>query len=185
MTSDEIILSAASLVGGAIIAVVYDLIKEKHKFRKEFENNNSIDLSGDDWVAAWQTSVDHKENCNTEKLKMRQRGGVVQVINASVSPENPKGGYLWKGQLQFFQGRDLMGWYFAEKEENSTSKGMIYLTYNAPHKLFVGKWVGCSYDGPLVSGFVVISKSRETSFSRLSELITKHPHTNPIITYTM
>ena len=81
---------------------------------------------------------------------------------------------MWEGQLQFFNGKTLMGWYFPLIQENITSKGIMFLTYQSAKQVFWGKWVGSSYDGDLSNGFVVISKDRGRSLELLKEVISKH-----------
>lgn len=166
-------------VFGAVIGVVIDRLfrkfEEKRKFKKELEDNNFIDVSGKDWFAAWQTSIEGRENINTEPMEMTQKGNTVKMKNTARAKENPKGAYLWEGQMSFFQGRNLMGWYFPKQEENNVSKGIMYFAYHSQSKVFYGRWVGCAYDGELVSGFVVISKNRAHSIELLTTLISAHP----------
>src|SRR5437870_3861570 len=106
-------------VGGFVLAILWDLAKDEVRFRRELKQNDHIDLSGEDWVAAWQTSVKGKEVLNTEELIIAQKGGIVNMRNKAISPENRIAGYMWRGRLQLYQGRDLMGHYFAEKRENN------------------------------------------------------------------
>ena len=171
--------------GGFLLAVVWDLAKDHCRFRRELKENDNINVSGEDWVAAWQTSVDGKEVINTEQLVLKQKGGLIKMHNKAASPENPKAGFKWAGQSQFYQGRDLMGHYFAEKSENNTAKGMLYFHYNSARKEFVGRWVGCSYDGPLMSGFGVITKKKEKALALLQEALRAHPDKVPIIPYAV
>lgn len=175
ITTSAIILSLGSAVFGVLLRYAFEVAREKYRFKRELEDNNFIDVTGDDWHAAWQTAVEKQVLVNTEKLCMRQKGKVVKVWNTEKSPENPKGGYRWESQLQFFQGRVLMGWYFPLKAENITSKGIMFLCYHSAKKTFYGKWVGSAYDGDLANGFMVISKDRSTSRSELDKLMTAHP----------
>jgi hypothetical protein len=176
--------NALFTLGGFALALVWDLAKDQYRFRRELKENDNIRLSGD-WVAAWQTSVDGKEVLNTEDLIIKQKGGVIKMHNKAASPENEKAGYKWQGRLQFYQGRDLMGHYCADRAENNTAKGMMYFHFNSARKEFVGRWVGCSYDGPLLCGFGVIAKDKARSLELLQELIKVHPDKVPIISYAM
>ena len=181
---NEVTLNAIFTTAGFGLAVLYDLLKDEYRFSRELRKNNEIVLTGEDWIAAWQTSVDGEEVINTEEIVIKQKGGLVKISNKAKSPENPKGGYRWTGQLQFYQGRDLMGHYFAEKEEQNTNKGIMYFCYQSAKRELVGRWVGNSYDGPLLSGFCVISKHRDQSITRLKELLKVHPDKVPIISYS-
>lgn len=161
---------------GALISLLIQYFIGKFKFRQELKDNNNINISGDDWFAAWQTSVNKEEIINTERLIITQKGNTVKIKNSEKSPENPIGGYLWKGQSKLYFGRDLMGWYNALKSENNTSKGIMFFCYNSPKKIFIGKWIGSSYDGPLSTGFGVISKDRKKSVDLLKNILSKHKH---------
>lgn len=185
LVESDIIIAIFSALLGGIVSYLIQKLSEKQKFKLELESNNNIDITGDDWIAAWQTSVNNKEILNTENLSLLQKGGTVRIRNKEKSPENPEGGYLWKGQLQFYYGRDLMGWYFPIEEENNTSKGIMFLHYNSAQKVFYGKWVGSAYDSPLSSGYVVITKERIRSITKLKEIIKKHPTDVSIINQTI
>jgi hypothetical protein len=165
---------------GAVISKLFDYFLTKRKFKRELQDNNNIDITGE-WFAAWQTSVENTDNLNTERLSIVQRGQTVKMKNLEKAPENPKGGYFWEGQLQFFHGRSLMGWYMPVTTENLTSKGIVFLSYQSTKKIFYGKWVGTSYDGELSNGFVVISKERDRSMALLRDLVSKHPEKVNII----
>lgn len=78
-----------------------------------------------------------------------------------------------------------MGHYFSNQEEQNTNKGMMYFCYQSAKKEFVGRWVGASYDGPLLSGFAVISKSKQQALLRLNELVAAHPGKVPIVSYAI
>lgn len=178
--------SLPPMLGAAVgigIKYLYDFYAEKRKFKKELEDNNNIDVTGE-WYVAWQTSVDGEEIVNTENLRIEQKGKTIKLWNTEKSPENPKAGYFWEGQMQFFQGRNVMGWYFPKKEENNASKGIIYMTFISPRKLFIGKWVGTAYDGEIVTGYVVIKKDRASAKQELEMFIKKHPQDIRLISYT-
>lgn len=163
---------------GAVVGVglkyFYDGWAEKRKFKRELEDNNDIDVSGE-WCAAWQTSVDGSALVNCEAILIVQKGKTVQICNTEKSPDNPIAGYLWEGQLQFYQGKNLMGWYLPKKEENNSSKGIMYMTYFSPQKKFIGQWVGSAYDGDLMAGYVVIKKDRKDARAELEAFIKAHP----------
>lgn len=173
----------AGAVVGVALKYVYDRWAERRKFKRELEDNNNIEVSGE-WCAAWQTSVDGKELINCEAIRLEQRGKTVRIWNTERSPDNPKAGYLWEGQLQFFQGRNLMGWYFPKKEENNSSKGIMYMTYLSPQRKFVGQWVGSAYDGELVTGYVIVKKDRSAARQDLEAFIAAHPQHLRLIYHT-
>jgi len=184
-TSYSILLAIGTTVGGFFLRLLYDVLREKYRFRKELRDNNSIDVTASDWYAAWQTSVDNKILLNTERLSMKQKGNVVKLRNLERSPENPEGGYLWEAKMNFYHGKFLMGWYFPLSEENNTSKGIMFMTYHSASKTFYGMWVGCAYDGDLACGFVTVTKDRKKSRDKLEKIISLHPHSVNIISTRM
>ena len=181
----DLITFLPPLVGaafGVFLKFGYDRWAEKRRFKRELEDNNDIDVSGE-WCAAWQTSVNGQELINCETIKIEQKGKTLRIWNTEKSPENPIAGYLWEGQLQFFQGRNVMGWYFPKKLENNTSKGIMYMAYLSQQKKFVGQWVGSAYDGELVAGFVVIKKDRSEARKQLEAFIAAHPEQHVRLLY--
>lgn len=185
MTVSEIVLGAAWMVGGVLLTLACEAIREKYRFRRELKQNNYFDLSGYDWFAAWQTSVGHQELINTEEIIIEQKGALVKIHNREKSRENPKGGYRWVSQMRFYFGRDLMGEYFSVPEEQNALKGIMYFNYDSAKKRLIGRWVGSSYDSPLSSGFGVISKNKAEAVETLKQLIKNHPDKVPIITISM
>jgi hypothetical protein len=175
------IISTGSAVVGILLGWRFGIAhKQRAESRRELErrnkalaDNNNVDVTGE-WYVAWQASVERMQCINTERLEMKQLGQDVMVRNLERAPENLKGGYLWSAEMQFFQGRYLMGWYFPLPTERTTSKGIMFFSYHAAQRLFYGKWVGASYDGDLCNGFAVISNDRERSKAELLKLLKIH-----------
>lgn len=167
----DVVIGALFLVLGIALSTVGSGLVSFWRKRREIAENQRIDLSGDNWFAAWETSVNGEIKINTESLTISQSGAHVWMKNTEPSPENPEGGYLWKGQLLFSHGESLMGWYYPLKKENITSRGIMYYTYDSQRHFFVGQWVGKSYDGNLCRGFSCIAKSRDRARSGLLKLI--------------
>ena len=171
-------LAVASLVAGVALTELVHVIKRWLTRSKEVRENQHIDLSGSDWIAAWQASADDIELINTEEITIEQSGASVWMSNKEKSPENPKGGYKWQGKLEFSHGETLMGDYYPVREENLTAKGIMFFSYDASRRMFLGKWVGKAIDGVLCNGFVAIAKSREAAIENVKGLIEraeKHP----------
>ena len=174
ITLDVVILTVGGAIFGFLLQIVYSAIKRKTTIQREFKDNDSINVTGD-WYAVWQTMVNTKEVINSENTKMLQKGKTVKFYNTEKSPENLKGGYLWEAEMQFYHGRSLMGWYFPKKEENNSSKGIMYFFYSSQRKIFLGKWIGAGYDGDLMSGLVVVAKDREKAKRLLTKLSAHYP----------
>ena len=178
LASRPVLLAIITLIIGFVTSVARRLIADRLEQRKAYRDNLNIRLDGDDWVAIWQAAADGEVILNSEDISMSQRGDRVLMKNAQISPENPKGGYLWDADLRFTQGENLMGWYYPRKGQNICQRGIMFLCYDASRKLFLGRWAGKAIDGPLANGFVAIAKSKdlaETAMNRLIAEARKHP----------
>lgn len=182
MTVSQFLPSIFGALFGFLIKYFYDQYAEGRRFKRELEDNNHVEVSGE-WYAAWETSIDGAVLVNTEHLQLIQKGKTIRMWNTQRSPENPKGAYLWTAQLQFFQGRSVMGWFLAKPEERNTSKGIMYLCYFSQRRIFYGQWIGAAYDGELVCGFAVIAKDRSTARAELEAFIARHPRDVLLISY--
>ena len=70
------------------------------------------------------------------------------------------GGYLWRGELRLWDNEILMGWY-AATDGAVRSKGTMYFVLH-PHGLpLLGRWVGLSYDGKIVTGWAAIATAED------------------------
>ena len=178
LEGNPIALTVVSLVIGIGLTEIVHFTKRKFNTHREVKENQNIDLSGSDWIAAWQASADDIELINTEEITIKQSGASVLMSNKEKSPENPKGGYRWRGKLDFSHGETLMGYYHPVREENLTAKGMMFFSYDASRRLFLGRWVGKAIDGVLCNGFVAIAKDRDTAIKNVNQLIRRaesHP----------
>jgi transcriptional regulator with XRE-family HTH domain len=128
-----------------------------------------INLTGN-WWACWQSWKDGEEKVNPHEVEMRQQGDLIQIVattRGAVTPE--EGAYLWRGELRVFDNEALMGWYVAD-EGAVRSRGTMYFALH-PHGMhMVGKWVGLSHDGPVVSGWGAIAKSEKEVTALMDKL---------------
>jgi hypothetical protein len=111
------------------------------------------------WYALWETTVQGETVFNTEVLHASWKRGRLEVINNEPSPENPEGGYRWRGDLEFGDNCYLLGTYTPLDPEVS-SRGTMFAVLHRSGKSIRGRWVGCNYDSDLISGCFVFSKNR-------------------------
>jgi hypothetical protein len=79
------------------------------------------------------------------------------------------GGYLWRGELRLWDNALLMGWY-AAVDGGVRSKGTMYFVLS-PHGLpALGRWVGLSYDGRIVTGWATIAAEQDEIPGLIREL---------------
>jgi transcriptional regulator with XRE-family HTH domain len=112
------------------------------------------------WWAAWQTYVDVNEKVTTQTVDLHQSGTNIQIKALQLSEEPHEGDYLWRGELRLWGADTLMGWYVAT-DDNVRSKGTMFFILHTQGGHAEGRWVGTSYDGPVVTGWCALARSRE------------------------
>jgi transcriptional regulator with XRE-family HTH domain len=138
------------------------------------DETRRIDLSGA-WWACWQSWKDGAETINPHQIEMRQQRDVIEVVattRGAVAPE--EGSYLWRGELRVFDNESLMGWYIAD-EGAVRSRGTLYFAVHPHGTHMVGRWVGLSYDGPIVTGWGAIARTEEEVTALMDKLRTDGP----------
>src|SRR3954447_19435243 len=122
------------------------------------------------WWAAWQTFNEGQEIIATQPVGLSQHGSTVQIEALERSSENERGGYLWRGELRLWDGQILMG-YYAAADGNVRSKGTMYFVLHAQGEYAHGRWVGLSYDGPVVSGYAALARTQEATQAVMQRLL--------------
>jgi transcriptional regulator with XRE-family HTH domain len=109
------------------------------------------DLSGE-WWAAWQTYRNGEEYVSCQQVRFDQDDELIQAEATTRGLEVEDGGYLWRGELRLWDNELLMGWY-AATDGAVRSKGTMYFVIHAHGIHLVGRWVGLSYDGKIITGW--------------------------------
>ena len=117
-----------------------------------------LDLSGA-WWAAWQTWKDGAARIDTHPLEVHQTAEVLQ-LDADRATSVEEGSYRWQGELRLWDNEALIGWYHST-DAAVRSKGTLYLSLQPHGDCAWGRWVGMSYDGPVVSGLGSIARTEE------------------------
>lgn len=123
-------------------------------------DSHRVDLSGD-WWSSWQTFKDGEEVITVQQVRMRQQGDRIEVValsrgNVTVA----EGGYLWRGELRLWDNEILMGWYAAD-DGATRSKGTMYFVIHTQGLQMVGRWVGLSHDGKVVTGCAAMARDED------------------------
>ena len=134
--------------------------------------NYDLDLSGD-WWCAWQTWKDGAPRVDTHPLEVHQRGEVLQ-LNAERAVPVAEGSYRWRGELRLWDNEALIGWY-RSTDAAVRSKGTLYLALHQHGTYAWGRWVGMSYDGPVVTGWGAIARTEEQAHQVVADLIKSEP----------
>jgi transcriptional regulator with XRE-family HTH domain len=127
-----------------------------------------VDLSGP-WWACWQSWKDGQETINPHQVELRQQGDLIQVVAVTRGKELEDGGYLWRGELRVWDNEVLMGWYVAA-EGAVRSKGTMYFVLHQHGVHMVGRWVGLSYDGPIITGWGAMARTEEEVTALMDKL---------------
>src|SRR3954467_12228869 len=122
------------------------------------------------WWAAWQTFNEGQQVIATQPVGLAQHGSTIQIEALERSNENERGGYVWRGELRVWDGQILMG-YYAAADGNVRSKGTMYFVLHAQGDYAHGRWVGLSYDGPVVSGYAALARTQEHAQAVMQRLV--------------
>jgi transcriptional regulator with XRE-family HTH domain len=122
------------------------------------------------WWAAWQTFVRGEEVITSQPVGLQQLGQTVRIEALELSTEKTIADYLWRGELRVWDGHILMGWY-AAAEENVRDKGTMFFIQHSSGDFADGRWVGNSYDGPIISGHAALAHSRDEVLATIDALI--------------
>ena len=131
-------------------------------------SSDRVTLDGT-WWAAWQTFSDGQQIIATQPVGLSQHGSTISIEALERSAENERGGYLWRGELRFWDGQVLMG-YYAAADGNVRSKGTMFFILHAQGEHAHGRWVGLSYDGPVISGYATLARTQEAAQAAMSRL---------------
>src|SRR5262245_1996343 len=123
------------------------------------------------WWTAWQTFAHGEEVIATQPVGLSQHGTTIQIEALERSTENERGGYLWRGELRLWDGQVLTG-YYAANDGNVTSKGTMFFILHAQGDHAEGRWVGLSYDGPIITGHATLARTREDAQAAMVRLNT-------------
>lgn len=127
-----------------------------------------VDLSGE-WWACWQSWKDGVETINPHEIRMRQRGNEIEVVATTRGTPIEGGGYLWRGELRLWDNEVLIGWYVAD-EGAIRSKGAMYFVLHQHGINATGRWVGLSYDGPIITGWGALARTGQEVVALMDEL---------------
>jgi transcriptional regulator with XRE-family HTH domain len=115
-------------------------------------------LTGE-WWAAWQTYIGGDETITTQPVAIQQTGATLQIKALALAEQEHTGDYLWRGELRLWGTDTLMGWYVAT-DENVRSKGTMFFVLHTQGDHAIGRWVGTSYDGPVITGAAALARDR-------------------------
>ena len=145
------VLSAAMALADALGISVSQLAGRTH---------HGIDLTGD-WWTGWQTYRDGVERLAVQPTHFAQEDDFIEVAaSARALTDDQGGGYLWRGELRLWDSELLMGWY-AAADGAVRSKGTMYFVLSARGLPALGRWVGLSYDGKIVTGWAAIAQHEQ------------------------
>jgi transcriptional regulator with XRE-family HTH domain len=130
---------------------------------------HGVDLTGD-WWAGWQTFRDGTEHLAVQPVRLDQEDDLIEVAaSARGLTDEQGGGYIWRGEFRLWDNEVLMGWY-AAADGAVRSKGTMYFVLHANGSSAVGRWVGLSYDGKVITGWAALAKREDQIPSLIEDL---------------
>ena len=121
---------------------------------------HGVDLTGD-WWAGWQTFRDGTEHLAVQPVRLDQEDDLIEVAAiARGLTDEQGGGYIWRGEFRLWDNEVLMGWY-AAADGAVRSKGTMYFVLHANGSSAIGRWVGLSYDGKVITGWAALAKRED------------------------
>ena len=127
-----------------------------------------LDLSGT-WWCAWQTRKDGAPRIDVHSLEVHQRGELLQLDAERALPV-AEGSYRWRGELRLWDNEALMGWY-RSTDAAVRSKGTLYLALHQHGTYAWGRWVGMSYDGPVITGWGALARTPDEAQRVVQDLL--------------
>ena len=128
-----------------------------------------VDLSGVWWMS-WQTSNEGEEVITYQEVNFRQEGELLQLDTVSRGNVTlDEGGYNWRGELKIWGNEVLMGWYAAD-DGAVRSKGTLYFALHTHGSRALGRWVGMSYDGDIITGWGSLAHTEEEARAVIDQL---------------
>lgn len=134
-------------------------------------DSKRVGLNGE-WWASWQTVQNGEPVQTVQPVTLRQRGDLIQIAadeRGNVTAE--EGGYLWRGELRLWDNEVLMGWYTAA-DEAVRSKGTMFFHIHPHGRVMLGRWVGLSHDGPVITGWAALAKTQDDVQAAVNDLMT-------------
>lgn len=129
--------------------------------------NRGLDLHGT-WYAGWQTQRDGEEWVAVQTIEAQQTGDLL-ALTAERTRDVAEGGYSWTGELRLWDNQVLMGWYRAA-DGAVQSKGTMYFALRPQGTQAIGRWVGLSHDGLVITGHASLARNLDDVESIITDL---------------
>jgi len=129
---------------------------------------HEIDLTGD-WHSGWQSFKDGAEVIAVQRVRIKQQRDLIQIETLARGRPVEDGGYHWRGELRLWDNEILMGWYVSA-DSSVRSKGTLYFVLHPQGRRMIGRWVGLSYDGKVVTGWGAMAHTPEETRDLLTDL---------------
>jgi transcriptional regulator with XRE-family HTH domain len=130
--------------------------------------SHEVNLSGD-WWASWQTFKDQQEVVTLQEVRFKQQGELISVETLTRGLDVDEGGYHWRGELRLWDNEIVMGWY-AANDGSTRSKGTMYFVLHPHGQRMLGRRVGLSYDGKIITGWGAMSRDEQDATAAITEL---------------
>ncbi len=130
--------------------------------------NDELEMSGE-WWAGWQTTRDGQPHRAIQQVDANHQGRHLNLSAERTAPTT-EGGFGWIGEFRLWDNEVLIGWYRGLDGE-VTSKGSMYFALDKDGEVTGrGRWVGKSFDGPIITGHASLARTAEEAEAILSRL---------------
>jgi transcriptional regulator with XRE-family HTH domain len=129
---------------------------------------HDVDLTGD-WFTGWQSYKDGAEVIAVQRVRIKQQRELIQIETLARGRPVEDGGYHWQGELRLWDNEILMGWYVSV-DSSVRSKGTLYFVLHPQGQEMIGRWVGLSYDGRVVTGWGAMAHTEDHARDLLTKL---------------
>lgn len=103
------------------------------------------------------------------QVPVSQRGDNVEIVAVTRGTPIEGGGYTWHGEMRVWDTRS--SWVGTSRNEGAIrSNGTVYFMLNQHGINAVGRWVGLSYDGPIITGWSALARSEEEVVALMDKL---------------
>lgn len=130
---------------------------------------HDLDFSGR-WWAGWETSHGGQGVVHYHEVAVDQDERTLRLDALTRAAPLHAGGYLWRGELELWDNEVMLGWYSAT-EGAVRSKGTLYFVTHAQGLVMVGRWVGLSHDGPIVTGWAAMARTKPDAERHIEHLL--------------
>lgn len=121
------------------------------------------------WFASNQSWKDDVERIDTSEVHITQDGNYLLMDSGRAQGEQALelGDYAWVSELKFDASTSTIVGEWSSNDGAVRTRGSYYFWLHPQGQLMIGRWAGSDYDGPEVSGRIVLARSKDEAEQQL------------------